>query len=224
MPSLPEVLVLLSFLSETSAVIGLVVTSSLIVLLRDWRLSLLALLVQYLLAAVLLIHFIHAEVALFKFIVGAMICPVLFLSARRAEGDMAGKRRTGWKGGVRVWVPRDVFGVGLPFRFLAVILVGLLVYGFLQRCALADVPSYLNFAVYWLGLMGLLTMMLTGRPLKVGLGLLTFMTAFELYYVTIERGLLVTGMLGVLHLIVALALAYLIALQSPARDERIIKG
>jgi hypothetical protein len=219
MPSWPQVLVYLPFLSETTAVIGLVITSALIVMLSDWRLSLLTLLVQYILANVLLVQYIHAEVALFKFIVGAMLCPVLFMSARRVLVGPEFTHRSRWKGGVRVWTSHEVFGVGLPFRFLAVVLVGLFVYGLLQRFALTDVPVYLNFAVYWLGFMGLLTMMLTGRPLKTGLGLLTFMTGFELYYVTIERGLVITGLLGVLHLMVALSLAYLILFQTAPNEQ-----
>lgn len=194
-------------------------TSSLIVLLRDWRLSTLALLVQYVLANVLLVHFIPAEVSLFKFIVGAMICPILFLSRRRVEQQAKSARSVRWKGGVRVWAPHEVFGVGLPFRFLAVVMVGLIAYGFLQRLALSGVPPYLNFAVYWLGLMGLLIMMLTGRPFRAGLGLLTFMTGFELYYVTIERGLVVTGLMGVMQLMLALSLAYLIGFPVPEANE-----
>jgi len=219
MPSWPEVLALMPFLSETTAVVGLVVTSSLIVLLRDWRLSILALLIQYTLANVLLVHFIPAEISLFKFIVGAMICPILFVSRRRVDEQVNSARRVRWKGGVRVWASHEVFGVGLPFRFLAVVLVGLIAYGFLQRLALHGVPPYLNFAVYWLGLMGLLTMMLTGRPFRAGLGLLTFMTGFELYYVAIERGLVVTGVMGALQLMLALSLAYLISFPVPEASE-----
>ena len=220
MPSWSEVLVLLPFFSETSAVMGLVVTSTLIVLLRDWRLSIILLLIQYIFANVLLIHFIPAEVALFKFIVGAMICPILFLSMSRVERESVTTRHIRWKGGVRVWTQRGVFGVGFPFRLLTVVLVGLITYALLQRFALNGVSLPLNLAIYWLGLMGLLIMTLTGRPLKVGLGLLTFLTAFELYYVTIERGLIVTGLMGVLHLMVALSLAYLIVIRTrPVSEE-----
>lgn len=219
MPSWSEVLVLLPFFSETSAVLGLVVTSTLIVLLRDWRLSIVILLLQYILANVLLIHFIPAEIALFKFIVGAMICLVLFVSARRAERQMIVPRHVRWKGGVKVWAQPDVFGAGFPFRFLAVMLIALIVLAFLQRFALSGVSVLLNFAIYWLSLIGLLVMMLTGRPLKTGLGLLTFMTAFELYYVTVERGLVVTGLMGILHLMVALSLAYLIIVRTAPIEE-----
>jgi len=220
MPSWSEVLVILPFFSETSAVVGLIVTSTLIVLLGDWRLSIILLLIQYVFANVLLIHFVPAEVALFKFIVGAMVCLILFLSMRRTARESVPSWHIRWKGGVRVWTQRDVFGVGFPFRLLTVVLAGLITYAFLQRFALNSVSLPLNFAIYWLGLIGLLIMTLSGRPLKVGLGLLTFLTAFELYYVTIERGLVVTGLMGVLHLMVALALAYLIVIRTgPVSEE-----
>lgn len=220
MPSWSEILVLLPFFSESTAAVGLIVTSTLIVLLHDWRLSIILLLIQYVFANVLLIHFIPAEVALFKFIVGAMICPVLFMSVRGGRRTSATVRYTRWKAGVRVWTQRDVFGVGFPFRLMAVVLVALIIYALLQRLPLSGVSFPLNLAIYWLGLIGLLIMTLTGRPLRVGLGLLTFMTGFELYYVTIERGLIVTGLMGALHLMVALSLAYLIVMQAgPAIEE-----
>ena len=220
MPSWSEVLALLPFFSETSAVAGLVVTSILIALLGDWRLSIMLLLIQYVFANVLWIHFVPAEVALFKFIVGAMVCLILFLSMRRAATESVPTRYIRWKGGVRVWAQRDVFSVGFPFRLLTVALTGLITYAFLQRFALTGVTLPLNVAIYWLGLIGLLIVTLTGRPLKVGLGLFTFITAFELYYVTIERGLVVTGLMGVLHLMVALSLAYLIDIPTgPVSEE-----
>lgn len=214
MPSWSEVLVLLPFFSETTAVVGLVVTSTLIVLLYDWRFSILVLLLQYIFANVLLIHFIPAEIALFKFIVGAMICTVLFMSVRHAEAAIAVPRHIRWKGRVRVWAHHDVFSVGLPFRLLTAVLIGLITYTLLGKIPLKGVPLHLNFAVYWLGLIGLFIMMLSARPWKVGLGLLTFMTAFELYYVTLERGLVVTALMGVVHLVIALSLAYLIIMRA----------
>jgi len=220
MPSWPEILVLLPFLSETTAVVGLVGTSALIVLLYDWRLSVLVLLVQYILANVLLIHFIPAEMALFKFIVGAMICTVLFMSIRRAEKEAVAPRRTRWKRGVRVWAHHEVFSVGLPFRFLTVLLIGLVAYTLLETIPLEGIPPHLNFAVYWLALMGFLVMILSSRPWKVGLGLLTFLTAFELYYVTMEQGLVVTALLGVFLMTVVLSLAYLIIMRAELAKTR----
>lgn len=214
MPSWSEVLILLPYFSETTAVVSLVVTSTLIVLLYDWRLSILVLLLQYLFVNMLLIHFIPAEIALFKFIVGAMICTILFTGVRRTEAEIATPRHVRWKGRVRVWAHHDVFSVGLPFRLLTAVLIGLIAYTLLQKIPMRGVPAHLNFAIYWLGLTGLLIMMLSVRPWKVGLGLLTFITAFELYYVTIERGLVVTALMGVFHLVIALSLAYLIIMRA----------
>ncbi len=219
MPSWSEILVLLPFFSGTSAVLGLIITSAVLVLLQDWRLLIFVLLVQYAFANILLINFLPAEIALFKFIVGAMICLFLFTSVRRAVKETAPSRYTRWKGGVRVWAHRDVLGLWFPFRLLTVLLIGVVVYVFTQRFPLQGIPLHVNFAIYWLAFMGLLVVMLTVRPLKVGLGLLTFLIAFELYYVTIERGLVVTGLLGVLHLMVALATAYLIIAQAGLVSE-----
>jgi len=67
----------------------------------------------------------------------------------------------------------------------------------------------IGFACYWLALIGLLAMILTAEPLKAGLGLLTFMAGFELFYAALESGLSVFGFLGIVNLFMALAIAYL---------------
>jgi len=53
-------------------VAGLVVTASLIIVIRDWRVSLAALLAQYLLVGFLLTRLIAPEVATVKTLVGAL--------------------------------------------------------------------------------------------------------------------------------------------------------
>jgi hypothetical protein len=45
----------------------------------------------------------------------------------------------------------------------------------------------------------------------VGLGLLTILAGFELMYTPIEPTLVVVGLLGVVNLLIALTLSYLIA-------------
>ena len=54
-------------------------------------------------------------------------------------------------------------------------------------------------------------MILTAEPLKVGLGLLTFMAGFELFYAALESSLSVTGFLGIINLFMGLAIAYLVS-------------
>ena len=205
MPTLSEVIARLSFLTASPAVVGLVVTASLIIMVRDWRASLAALLAQYLLLGFLLTRLIPLEVATVKTLIGALICPILYLTARRGRwGRQRDKDRpspllTGW----------EVFPVGLPFRLLVVVLMGLVASSLLKSYPLPEVPRDIGFACYWLALAGLLVMILTAEPLKAGLGLLTFMAGFELFYAALESSLSVVGLLGIVNLFMALAIAYL---------------
>jgi hypothetical protein len=204
-PSLPEIIARLSFLTASPAVAGLVVTASLIIVLRDWRVSLAALLAQYLLMGFLLTRLITHQVATVETLVGALICSILYLTARRIHWGRHGSKDetppmpVGW----------EVFLVGLPFRLLAVVLTGLVASSLLNSYPLPEVPRDIGFACYWLALTGLLAMILTAEPLKAGLGLLTFMIGFELFYAALESGLSVVGFLGIVNLFMALAIAYL---------------
>jgi len=214
-PSLPEIIARLSFLTASPAVAGLVVTGSLIIVLRDWRVSLAALLAQYLLMGFLLTRLITHQVATVKTLVGALICSILYLTARRihwcrhGSKDETAPTPIGW----------EVFPVGLPFRLLAVVLTGLVASSLLNRYPLPEVPRDIGFACYWLALTGLLAMILTAEPLKAGLGLLTFMIGFELFYAALDSGLSVVGFLGIVNLFMALAIAYL----ASAREVELVR-
>jgi len=204
-PTLSEVIARLSFLTASPAVAGLVLTASLIIVVRDWRVFLAALLAQYLLVGFLLTRLITPEMATVKALVGALICPILYLTARRVRWgrqrskDSSSPLPTRW----------EMFPVGLPFRLLAVVLTGLVASSLLNSYPLPEVPRDIGFACYWLALIGLLAMVLTAEPLKAGLGLLTFMAGFELFYAALESSLSVVGFLGIVNLLLALALAYL---------------
>jgi hypothetical protein len=204
-PTLPEVIARLSFLTASPAVAGLVVTASLIIVVRDWRVSLAALLAQYLLVGFLLTRLITPEMATVKTLAGALICPILYLTARRVRWG----RQRSKDGSSTLPTGGEVFPVGLPFRLLAVVLTGLVSSSLLNRCPLPEMPRDIGFACYWLALIGILAMILTAEPLKAGLGLLTFMVGFELFYAALESGLSVVGFLGIVDLFMALAIAYL---------------
>ncbi len=204
MPTLSEVIARLSFLTTSPAVAGLVVTASLIIVLRDWRVSLAALLAQYILVGFLLTRLITPEVATVKTLVGAFICLILYLTARRVRWGRQSKDEVPTSS-----ILQEVFPVSLPFRLLAVILMGLVTSSLLNSYPLPEVPKDIGFACYWLALTGLLAMILTTEPLKAGLGLLTFMAGFELFYAALEKSLSVVGFLGIVNLFMALAIAYL---------------
>jgi hypothetical protein len=198
MPTLSDVLAKLSFLTTTPAVVGLVITASLIVIVRDWRFLLAALLGQYVLAGLLLTRLIQPQVALTKVLIGDLVCVVLYLTARLV--DVRGARTRG-----ETSLPDFVF------RLSAVLFVGLAVYTLSKRHPLPEVPSDIGFACCWLASLGLLVLILTDEPLKAGMGLLTLITGFELFFSALERSLSVVGFLGIANFLIALAIAYLAA-------------
>lgn len=204
MPTLPDVLAKLSFLTTTPAVIGLIVTASLIVIISDWRFSLGALSVQYVLVGLLLSRLIQPQVAVIKVLIGALVCVILYLTARlvseSSEAPPLGRENT-----VETSLP------DLAFRLLAALFVGLAAYSLSKRYPLPVVPLDVSLACYWLVSQGLLVLVLTEEPLKAGMGLLTLITGFELFFSVLERSLSVVGFLGIANFLIALAVAYLSA-------------
>jgi hypothetical protein len=190
------------------------------VLLCDWRASLLALLGQYLLAGLVLSWLLLPEIALIKVLIGALICPMLYLAARQA----------GWRAGRKLLPSSDdasnttlaqdgLFPGGLAFRLLAVTLVVILAVALSRRYPLPAVPPDVGLGSYWLILIGLLILMLTEEPFKAGQGLLTAIIGFELFYTSIERSLAMVWLWAVVNLLLALAIAYLVVVQGAGPAE-----
>lgn len=215
MPTLLDVLAKLSFLTTTPAIAGLVITASLIVVIRDWRFSLAALSVQYVLVGLLLTRLIQPQVALTKVLIGALVCIVLYLTARLVSASGEGPALEQEAAEDNRSPLRAVIGgaslADFAFRLLATLFVGLAVYTLSKRHPLPEVPSDIGFACYWLASLGLLVLMLTDEPLKAGMGLLTLITGFELFYSALERSLSVAGFLGIANFLIALAITYLTA-------------
>jgi uncharacterized MnhB-related membrane protein len=196
----------------TPAVVGLVITAGLIVVIRDWRLSLAALLGQYVLAGLLLTRLIQPQVALTKVLIGALVCVVLYLTARFVsvgEEEPTSKQEETQDGSTIPAIVEGSLLTDFAFRLLAALFVGLAVYGLSKRYPLPEVPADIGLACYWLASLGLLALMLTEEPLKAGMGLLTLITGFELFYSALERSLSVAGFLGIANFLIALAIAYL---------------
>jgi hypothetical protein len=212
LPSLYEVLDQLEFFTREWAVVGLFVTASLLVLLPDWRLSLLVLLGQYLLAGLVLSRLVLPEIALITVLVGALICPMLYLAARQA----------GWGADRLILLAsahRQVFPAGLAFRLLAMMFVALLAVTLGQKYPMPRIAPDLGLATYWLILNGLLILILTEEPLKAGQGLLTAIIGFDLLYVPIERSLAMIWLWAVVNLLLGLATSYLIMVRGLSSAE-----
>lgn len=226
LPTLAEIIEQLSFLATTPAVVALMFTAGVIVVIQDWRASLLALVIQYIIVGLLLTGAVRVELAAIKTLVGAMLCLVLYMTARRVDwGHLATAPAPPDDASepAEPSAPQWVLPTELPFRFLAVLLVLVAVYSSASVYSLPDVNEAISLSVYILAALGLLAMGLTDEPLKAGLGLLTFVSAFELFYTVLEPSLAVVGFLGLANFLIALAVAYLTVVRAarplPPRPE-----
>jgi hypothetical protein len=108
----------------------------------------------------------------------------------------------------------------LRFRFVLGLLIVLFMFLISSRIDnLLPIPnSFLVGGGVLMG-MGLLQVGLTREPLRVVLGLLTFLSGFEVYYAFIENSVMVTGFLAIITLGIALIGAYLLNIENKEITE-----
>ncbi len=217
MPTLADLLARVSFLAAVPAVAGILITAGLLVVSRDWRLNVTVLILQYFFVVLLLTRLIRPEVAAVKGLIGWMICMVFYLTERRAsvleqasaaEGTAPSRRRRRW-----------IISARASFCLLAGISVSVAAYMAALRIPLPEVPGDITLACYLLAGLGLLLIGLSEAPMQVGLGLLTFLSGFDLFYVALEPSLAVAGLLGAVSFLIALATAHLRVAQVTAGSE-----
>lgn len=199
---------LLAFLTAFSTVqlgVGIAIAAAIVAIVIDWRLALFSVLVQYLFVTLLLNTQLPGGLAFVKLVAGAVACLTLYWTARRIEQELSTLQ------GGREWFvsSRDIYPMGLPFRFLALVFATLVLLPLPDRFAFVSLPRAFMVPALWLVTMGLLTIILTRDPLKTGMGLLTFENGFELLYALVEPGLLVLALLGVGTILVGLVASYL---------------
>ena len=208
-----DILKTLSAVPATAVMIGLLITAGLVVILVNWRLLILALGVQYLLLGLMLTRAVPLELAAVKALVGIIICPVLYITARRVKwGHLDEDEETEEE------KPRSrlswLISPGLPMRLIITLLGVVLSLSLALRDPLPITGDQitsrdLTIGIFSLLLLGLLNAGLNENPLKTGLGVLTMLAGFELFYTVIEPTLTIVGLLGLTNLIIALAIAYL---------------
>ena len=216
MPTLGELLARVSFLAAMPAVVGILVTASLLVVSRDWRVNVLALAAQYFFVVLLLTRQIRLEVAAVKGLIGWMICTVFYLTERQASTY---ERAATAEGAAPPQRRRWIISARSSSNLLAALLIAVAAYTAALRLPLPEIPADITLACYLLAGLGLLLIGLSDAPLQVGLGLLTFLSGFDLFYVALEPSLAVAGLLGAVSFIIALAVAYLKASQLAADGE-----
>jgi hypothetical protein len=210
-----DILRTLATVPAIAVLIGLLIAAGLLVILVNWRLLILALGAEYLLIGLMLTRAVPLELAAVKALVGVMICPVLYITARRVKWGQTDETA---ETEIEETQPRSrlrrLIGPGLPLRLLIVLLGLALSLSLATRNPLPitseqTISRDLTIGTFSLLLLGLLNIALNENPLKVGLGLLSLLAGFELFYTVIEPTLTIVGLLGLTNLILALAISYL---------------
>jgi hypothetical protein len=199
-----------AFLAGGPAMVGVILTSLTIFLTSDWRLSLTALLVQYIFVGLFLTRSIGGEVAIVKILAGVLTVSILYLTARRIqERKGAEPAKEGGSRFLGLSVAWRAGPLGLPLRLLAVVLVALALVRLFDRYDFPLVSAEFAFAALWMGGMGMLGLVLSGEPMRVAPAILTILAGFDLVYGGLESSLAIVGFWSAVTLLAALAFSYL---------------
>jgi len=196
----------------TPALLAVLAAAAGLVVFTDWRISFVALAVQYAGASLFLTQLAVPEVALVKLISGILVVGILSLTGwqahfgRAAGGSAAEAARPGGA------VPTSV-----AFRVMATLIAGVAALYVASQPAFIlpglDGAPVLNMASYALMGLGLLNLGLTEEPLKAGMGLLTVLLGFEVFYAAVEPALAIVALLAAVEFAIALAVSYLALVQ-----------
>lgn len=208
--------------SSVELVLGLLLAVALVVLVSDWRLSLLALAAQYVLVAILLSTLIPLQIATVRMIAGGLVALMFYLTARRAYPRRRRQQtRATPEEPLLVDLPmRGVFWTNLPFRLIGLALVALAVIALSSQYVLLNASLLFWVTGLWLAMGGLLAIALTRDALKLGMGLLFFTSGFGIIYLAIDNSLLIYALLVISDLVIALVVAHLASVPASAEGRR----
>lgn len=188
------------------AVVVIVITSTGLLLARDWRWSIILLAVQYLGMFVLTLHHWPLGMASVKVVAGWMSAAILGMtrSGLSEETD----EESMWPRG-RLF---RIFLAGIVLLIVRVVTPTV-------DTIMADAGFPISGGSLVLIGMGLLHLSITGRVLRVTIGLMTVLSGFEILYSAVEGSVLVAALLAVINLGLALAGAYLLIAANQQESE-----
>ena len=178
---------------QSLALAVVVIATGFVIILQDQRSSTVALGGHYLgLALLLLVRGFAAQIALAELVLGAAVCAILWpatpeiaaTSAREqtdANQSMTRLRRARYKADTQ----------DTPFNFFFLILMlalsGMVAYGLSNSNSTtsANATSGLNFAFYWLAIVGAFGIGTSRNPLRIGYGLLLILGSVETAYLAV---------------------------------------
>jgi hypothetical protein len=189
------------------ALILFVATSTLLTLGLDWRISISALAAQYLGVFILVGTTWPLEMAVIKLIAGWIAAAILGMELVSIKTDHSGNESTLLSGRL--------------FRIFLAVLVGFAVLAFVPGVAKwFPQASYEQIlGGFFLMGMGIFFLGFSDHPFRVGFGILTFYSGFEIIFATFEASPVVAGFLSVLTLGLALISSYLIAAPTLEAEE-----
>lgn len=219
-PTIYDFLEYLGFVRGFPAAIIVLLTASFILIVRDWRWSLLAILIQYLIVGLLFADVLAPHLSFMKVVIGIFICLTLYVTARQVNWGLLPEDVTREEalrlGKLRIlrfgpyMLPTDT-----PFRIFLALVVIVSVWTLTNRPSfhLPVVPHNVNFAILVMIGMGLVTLSATSEPYKAGLGVLTFITGFELFYSAVDQSLNSLLIFAITNIAITLVVTYLAQLR-----------
>lgn len=190
----------LSSFASTPAAWGIFLTGAGIYLIHEWRVRFLILVTQYFLIGILFARVFDTrpEMALLKILVGWLVCGAFLISAH-VRGRTRGQADS-----------RFHWSSNLPFRILSLMVMTLVAYLASQRYPLPFVSADLALACFILIVLAVLFIGTEENdPLVMGVGILNLLAALDIFYSSQDPGLLVTGLLVMVNLLIGLAASYL---------------
>ena len=185
------------------AVMVLAISTLLLLLSQNWRLSIVALAFQYLAV----------------FLLTLLVWPLGLAAVKLVAGWMAGAVLGSSQPGAHLKEDAPLRGSVFLYRFFIAMLVWIMVISLtLVVMRLMPLPTTLVMGAMLLIGMGLVQLGISTRPLRVLLGLLTTLAGFELIYAAVESSVLVTGMMAVVTLGLAFIGAYLFEILSDKQE------
>lgn len=182
------------------AVILVAITSIVLLTSRNWIWTILALAMQYVGVFIFVTTSWPLTLSIIKLVVGWMAAAVLGMVMVSAP-EAIRQEEPHWPSG-RV------------FRLLTSGLVFLAVFSTSPKAAEfvpAIDPVTISGGLILIG-MGLLHLSLTSQPLRTSIGILTFLSGFEIIYAGLETSTLVAGLLAITNMGIALVGAYLLVM------------
>lgn len=218
MPSLDDLARAFAAVSTFQLLIGLLFSVAIVMLFADWRISLLALALQYIFVAILLSTLIPLQIAAVRMIAGGLVATMFYITARRVKTR---RRRQRDPNDSFFEEPlRGVFWMNLPFRIIALALVALSVIALSGQFVVLNAPTLFWVTGLWLAMGGLVTIALTRDALKLGMGLLFFTSGFGIIYLSIDNSLLIYALLVVADLVIALAISHIASVPAQIEGRR----